>query len=169
MRPWNPVYRREYEKAIADAEQAIIRNPENAKAQYAMGETLVFCGRSEEAIDYLKKAISLDPEYPGYYLFTLGVAQFCLERYDEAASSLEICLYKRKMHENPPMWLLVATYAYMGKQIEAEDVLKKYIKENEFVAYTVDRVLMYYLHAFKDPSDTERFAKGLQMAGLHRN
>jgi tetratricopeptide (TPR) repeat protein len=169
MRPWNPIYRREYEKAIADAEQAIIRNPENAKAQYAMGETLVFCGRSEEAIDYLKKAISLDPEYPGYYFFTLGVAQFCLERYDEAASSLEICLFKRKMHENPPMWLLVATYAYMGKQIEAEDVLKKNIKENEFVAYTVDRVLMYYLHAFKDPRDTERFAKGLQMAGLHRN
>ena len=49
MRPWNPVYRREYEKAIADAEEAITRNPNDANAQYTMGESLVFSGRSADA------------------------------------------------------------------------------------------------------------------------
>jgi len=166
MRPWNPVYRREYDKAIADAEQAIALNPNDAKAQYTMGETLVFSGRSAEAIDYLEKAMSLDPEYPGYYLYTLGVAQFCLERYEEAASSLEISLYKRKMHSLPPMWLLAATYAHLGRQQEAEDVLTRYIKERGYEGYTVERVLKYYLHAFKDPRDTDRFAQGLHKAGL---
>jgi TolB-like protein/lipopolysaccharide biosynthesis regulator YciM len=166
MRPWNPVYRREYDKAIADAEQAIALNPNDAKAQYTMGESLVFAGRSAEAIDYLEKAMSLDPEYPGYYLYTLGVAQFCLERYEEAASSLEISLYKRKMHSLPPMWLLAATYAHLGRQQEAEDVLTRYIKEKGYEGYTVERVLKYYLHAFKDPRDTDRFAQGLHKAGL---
>jgi adenylate cyclase len=166
MRPWNPVYRREYDKAIADAEQAIALNPNDAKAQYAMGETLVFSGRSAEAVEYLEKAMSLDPEYPGYYLYTLGVAQFCLERYEEAASDLEIALYKRKMHALPPMWLLAATYAHLGRQQEAEDVLTKYLKERGYEGYTVERVLKYYLHAFKDPKDTKRFAQGLHKAGL---
>jgi TolB-like protein/predicted Zn-dependent protease len=166
MRPWNPVYRREYDKAIADAEQAIALNPNDAKAQYTMGETLVFSGRSAEAVEYLEKAMILDPEYPGYYLFALGVAQFCLERYEEAASDLEIALYKRKMHALPPMWLLAATYAYQGRQQEAEEVLTEYMKKRGYKDYTVERVLKYYLHAFKDPRDTERFAQGLHKAGL---
>jgi adenylate cyclase len=166
MRPWNPVFRREYGKAIADAEQAIALNPNDVKAQYTMGETLVFSGRSAEAVEYLEKAISLDPEYPGHYLFTLGLARFCLERYEEAASDLEIALYKRKMHARPPMWLLAATYAHLGRQQEAGDVLTKYLKERGYEGYTVERVLKYYLHAFKDPRDTERFAQGLHKAGL---
>jgi len=165
-RPWNPVYRREYDKAIADAEQAIALNPNDAKAQYTMGETLVFCGRSAEAVEYLEKAMSLDPEYPGLYVFTLGLARFCLEQYKEAASDLEIALYKRKMHSRPPMWLLAATYAHLGRQKEAEDVLTKYLKERGYEGYTVERVLKYYLHAFKDPKDTERFSQGLHKAGL---
>ncbi len=166
MRPWNPVYRREYDRAIADAEQAIALNPNDAKAQYAMGESLVFAGRSAEAVEYLEKAMSLDPEYPGHYLFTLGLARFCLERYEEAATALEIALYKRKMHDRPPMWLLAATYAHLGRQQEAEDVLTKYLKERGYEGYTVERVLKYYLHAFKDPRDTARFAEGLHKARL---
>jgi adenylate cyclase len=166
MRPWNPVYRREYGNAIAAAKQAIALHPNDAKAQYTMGETLVFSGRSAEAVENLEKAISLDPEYPGHYLFTLGLARFCLERYEEAASDLEIALYQRKMMARPPMWLLAATYAHLGRQQEAEDVLAKYLKEREYVDYTVERVLKYYLHAFKDPKDTDRFAQGLHKAGL---
>jgi TolB-like protein/class 3 adenylate cyclase/tetratricopeptide (TPR) repeat protein len=164
-RPWNPVYRREYEKAIAEAERAIALNPNDAKAQAAMGESLVFAGRSAEALGYLEKAMSLDPKYP-VTLYTFGLAQFCLERYEEAATSLKRCFDERKMHSRPPMWLLAATYAHLGRQQEAEEVLTKYLKERGYEGYTVERVLKYYLHAFKDPRDTERFAQGLHKAGL---
>jgi tetratricopeptide (TPR) repeat protein len=164
-RPWNPVYRREYEKAIAEAERAIALNPNDAKAQAAMGESLVFAGRSAEALGYLEKAMSLDPKY-SVTLYTFGLAQFCLERYEEAATSLKRCFDERKMHSRPPMWLLAATYAHLGRQQEAEEVLTKYLKERGYEGYTVERVLKYYLHAFKDPRDTERFAQGLHKAGL---
>ena len=114
----------------------------------------------------LEKAMSLDPEYPGHYVFALGLAQFCLEQYEEAASSLEISLFKRKMHVRPPMWLLAATYAHLGRQQEAEEVLTEYMKKRGYKGYTVERVLKIYLHAFKDPKDTARFAEGLHKAGL---
>jgi tetratricopeptide (TPR) repeat protein len=166
MRPWNPVYRREYDKAIADAEQAITLDPNDSKAQYAMGESLVFAGRSVEAVDYLEKAMILDPKYPANYLFTLGLAQFCLEQYEEAAASLERFLYERKMFGHAPMWLLAATYAHLGRQQKAEEVLTEYMKKRRYEDYTVERVLKYYLHAFKDPRDTARFAQGLHKAGL---
>ncbi len=168
MRPWNPVYRREYEKAIADAEQAITLNPNEAKAQFAMGESLIFAGRSAEAIDFLKRAMILDPKYPGYYMFALGLAQFCLEKYGEAATSLEAYEVKRKKEgrTGAPWWLLAATYAHLGRQQKAEDVLTEYMKKRRYKGYTVERVLKYNLHAFKDPRDTERFAQGLHKAGL---
>jgi TolB-like protein/Flp pilus assembly protein TadD len=165
MRPWNPVYRLEYDKAIDDAKHAINLNPNDATAQHAMGESLVFAGRSAEALGYLEKAMRLDSEYPANW-FTLGLAQFCLERYEEAATSLERCFSEGKMFSTPPMWLLAATYAHLGKQQKAEDVLTQYLKERGYEGYTVQRVLKYYLHAFKDPKDTERFAQGLHKAGL---
>jgi tetratricopeptide (TPR) repeat protein len=169
VRPWNPVYRRKYERAMADAEEAITRTPDDAAAQYTMGESLVYCGRSADAIDYLEKAIRYDPSYPGHYLFMLGLAHFSLERYEEAASFLEICFLKRKMVLNPPMWLLAATYAHIGRQSEAKEVLTNYTAANRFEGYTVERVLNCHLHAFKDPKDTERFARGLQKSGLPRD
>lgn len=169
MRPWNPVYRREYTKAIADAKKTLVLKSGDAHALYTMGESLLYSGRSAEAIDYLKRAMSLGAGYPRYYMYTLGVAQFCSEKYEEAATSLEEAILKRKYHNRAPRWLLAATYAYLGRQQEAEDVLTKYIQENKYEGYTVERVLKYYLHAFKDPRDTARFAQGLHKAGLPMN
>jgi len=166
MRPWNPVYRRDYAKAISDAKKAIALKPDDAHALYTMGETLVYSGKSDEAIDYLTKAMSLGTEYPKYYMYTLGVAQFCLEKYEEAATSLEEAILKRKYHNRAPRWMLAATYAQLGRQEDAEDVLIKYMQDRKYKNYTVERVLKYYMHSFKDPNDTERFARGLHKAGL---
>ena len=67
------------------------------------------------------------------------------------------------------MWLLAATYAHLGRQQDAERVLNEYLQKNKYTGYTVERVLKYYLHAFKDAGDTERFAEGLHKAGLPRS
>jgi tetratricopeptide (TPR) repeat protein len=166
-RPWNPVFRREYDKAIADAENAIALNPDDAKSQFAMGESLVFIGRPAEAVVYLKRAISLDPDFSSVFLYTLGFAQFCLEDCEAAAASLEAYGKRKKKHlMGATWWLLVATYAHLGKQQKAEKVLAKYMKKRGYKGYTVKRVLKYNYYAFKNPQDIERIARGLHKAGL---
>ena len=167
-RPWNPVYRGNYQEAIDRAEQAISLNPNDAEAQFTMGETLIYAGRSSEAVGFIKRAIELDPEYPPYYLWYLGLGQFCLGQYQEALTSLEK-YYKRKPlpTRQVPKWLLAATYAQLGLQQEALETLSQFMKKWEFYKeYSVEKVLKDNYYAFKDQEDTERFAQGLHKAGL---
>jgi tetratricopeptide (TPR) repeat protein len=165
-RPDNPAYRRKYSEAIAQAEYAIALNPNDAKAHRMMAESLIFAGRSTEALDFIKKAISLEPDNY-WYLDTLGLSQFCLEQYEKAEITLEKLFYEHKAHT--PRWLLAATYAHLGRQQEAAEVLTTYIKESGYKGYNVERVLKIYLHAFRDPRDKARFAEGLHKAGLPMN
>ena len=65
-----------------------------------------------------------------------------------------------------PSWLLASTYAHLGKEKEAEDLIAKYMKNRGYKRFTVKDVLKYNLHAFKDTKDTELFAQGLLKAGL---
>jgi tetratricopeptide (TPR) repeat protein len=163
-RPWNPVYRGQYEEAIAKAEQAIAANPNDAEAQFAMGETLLFTGRFTEAAEHIKRAMTLDPKHPPFYYWYLSLSQFCQGQFEEAAVSLEKC-YKAYAVESK--WLLAATYAQLGRQQEAAEVLKKYMKSRGLEHFTVEKVLKYDgFHAFKDPKDTGRLAEGLRKAGL---
>ena len=167
-RPWNPVYRRHYGEAMTRAEQAISLNPNDAEAQFTMGETLIYAGRPAEAVEFIRRAMQLNPEYPAYYLWYLGLAQFRLEQYPEALTSLEE-YYKHKPRRPVhlvPKWLLAATYAQLGRQQEAEDLLAKYMKSMWHRKYTVKKVLKDNYYAFKNPKDTERLAEGLQKAGL---
>jgi TolB-like protein/cytochrome c-type biogenesis protein CcmH/NrfG len=162
-RPWNPVYRRHYEEALAEAERALSVTPDSAEAHLTMGETLILVGRSAEAVGFVKKAMELNPNCPPFYLHLLGLAHFCLGQYDQAL------IYLKAYNQRYPKdnkWLLAATYAHLGREQEASEVLQNYMKKLEFTDFTVQRVLKYANYAFKDPKDTERFAEGLRKAGL---
>jgi TolB-like protein/Flp pilus assembly protein TadD len=163
-RPWNPVYRRQYEEAITKAEQAISANPNDGEALFSMGETLLFSGRPTEGMEHIKRAMKLDPKHPLFYYWYLGLAQFCQEQFEEAAVSLEKCY---KGYPGESKWLLAATYAQLGRQQEAAEVLTKYMKSRGLEHFTVEKVLKYDgFHAFKDPKDVELIAEGLRKAGL---
>ena len=106
----------------------------------------------------------LGQDHNSWYLYTLGLAQFCLEQYKDALTSLEKFSNEHKAHSAG--WLLAATYAHLGMRQKAQEALTKHMKSSGYKGHTVSRVLKFYLHAFKDPKDTERFADGLRKAGL---
>jgi tetratricopeptide (TPR) repeat protein len=167
-RPWKLVYRGHYDKAIAKAEKAIGLSPNDAEAQFAMGETLIYAGRAAEAVGFIKRAMKINPKYPSYYLWHLGLAQFCLEQYKDALTSLED-YYKRKMKPPRivPEWLLAATYAQLGHEKKAQEMLSKLIKKRGYYkAYSVEKVLRDNYYAFKSQESKDRLADGLRKAGL---
>jgi len=158
---WMHVWKAEHEEAMAEAERAIALEPSNANSHHTMGGALIYAGRSKEAIDCYKRAMRLNPHYPARYVWFLGLAQFSVGQLEEAATSFERA---RKRNPRLAAWPLAATYAHLGHEQEAADLLGEYIKKKGSRRSTVKWLLKYY--PFKDPKDRDHFAHGLRKAGL---
>jgi adenylate cyclase len=157
-----------HKEAISEAEQAIALNPNDVDNLFAMARALIFGGRADEGAEYVKKAMRLDPHYPAQYLWFLGLAQFCMGHMEAAALTLE-----RAHKRNPELevYPIVVTYAHLGREEEAADILAKYWKttweerkDSLRMHPRVRWVLTYY--PFKNQTDTDRFVDGLRKAGV---
>jgi len=80
------LYKRLHEDAIVEAERAISLDPNDARAQLIMGKVLIYDGRPEEGIEFIRKAMRLDPHYQAEPLCLLGLAEFSMEHWENAAN-----------------------------------------------------------------------------------
>lgn len=115
---------RKFEEAIAEAERAIALDPNSSAGHWAMAYALIFSGRPDEAIDFIKRASRLDPRSPGIYLMLLGVAHFCMGQLEEAINLIE-----RGLKHDPAIHIyesfLAASYAHLDSDQEAQAALNK--------------------------------------------
>jgi len=153
-----------HEEAIAEAERAISLDPNDADGYIALAGALNLAGKPEEARQLVQRAMRLNPHYPPFYLYQLGLAEFGMERYAEAAESLE-----RAIALNPDdRWstrLLLATYGLLGSRNEAAGLLDRAGNSwRGMDPLTVRGVAFWY--PFKEPADARRLAEGLRQAGV---
>ena len=152
------------EEAIAEAERAIALDPNDADGYMAMAGALIYSGKPEEAVDFVKKAMRLDPHNLANYLYTLGLAHFGMEQFQEAAS-----FFERAFKLNPKMGsvqraYLAAAYGYLGQEEKARTELDKPgIKE---VRELYDIYVKYEGAYYKNPKDRARLLDGLRNVGL---
>jgi len=161
------IFSREHEKAIAEAQRAIALDPNDGDSYHSMAYALIFAGRPKGALDFVEKAMRLDPHYPAYYLVVLGLAQFSMEQFEEAASSFE-----RALKRNPEnYWVgfyLAASYGHLARKQEATAAIEEYKKVGPHVAgLSIKRISNWPMSTrYKDPADKDRLLEGLRKAGL---
>jgi TolB-like protein/Flp pilus assembly protein TadD len=153
-----------HEEAIFEAERALALDPNDANSYLAMAYALVYAGRPQEAFAFLERAMRLDPHYPAYYLFVLGLGHFVLEQFEEA-----VPLFERALKRNPenyvPLIPLAAAYVHLGREQEAAATIKELQKALPSIV-TLSLIRRHPLWGYKDPADQDRLLDGLRMAGM---
>jgi tetratricopeptide (TPR) repeat protein len=158
-----------HEEAIAEAQRAIDLDPNDADSYVALAGALSLAGRAEEALSLVEHAMRLNPHYPSYYLYQLGLVYFGMEKFHMAAISLE----KATALNPDDRWsyrLLLATYGLLDRREDAIRALES-IKErdkrglmNSLDPLTISASAFWL--PFKKPVDAERLVQGLRNAGI---
>jgi len=85
----------EFATARLEGELAVALDPNNADAHQALAHVLVCLGLPEEALRSSRRALSLNPGRPEFYLIPMAEAYVALERWQEALAVSEQIVAKR--------------------------------------------------------------------------
>ncbi len=94
-----------------------------------MGIFLHATRKPREAIDYYLKAMRLNPYYPAWYVWRLGIAYYSMKQYENAVIPL-----KEALNRNPKLkrarLLLAATYARLDRIEEARRQVEELLADH---------------------------------------
>jgi len=149
-------FRDEYDLAISQLEHGLALNPNNAMGMVHLGGMLAVCGRAEEGIELLHRAIRLDP-YLKFYWGSLAICLYALRRYEEALAAY------RKVRSDKAPWQLAkeaACLAQLGRLDEARALAAEVLRRKP--SFSLRAEMPHYKHE----ADAEHLRQGLLMAGL---
>jgi TolB-like protein/class 3 adenylate cyclase/Flp pilus assembly protein TadD len=159
---WKNIFNGEIDEAMDHAERAFTLSPNNGSVHITMGVALIYAGRPDDAIIFLEKAMRINPGYSAMWLWWLGVAQFCNEQMEVAATTSERA---RKRNPNLAPWFQIIAYEHLGRKKEAQETLTEYLKLRGWKeAGTIAETMRWY--QFQDQRDRELLVDGLRKAGL---
>gem|GEM_PF-933685 len=139
-----------YQQAIADLNEAIRINPQDAMAYTLRGSTKFALGRYEEAVADHNDAIRINPQYDRAYAGR-GIAKFRLSRYEQAIAD-----YNEAIHINPQN---DETYArrgtakfHIGRYEQAIEDLNEAIRINpqKAMAYVLRGIAKVLLEKYEE-------------------
>jgi TolB-like protein/class 3 adenylate cyclase/tetratricopeptide (TPR) repeat protein len=153
------------DRALAELKEAIALDSGDSQSYAFLGGTLTTAGRPAEAIPHFRTAMRLDPHYPHEYLLGLGLAQFALERFEEAAASFESAT-RLNAEDEWPFMALAASYGHLGRHGDAAAALARH---NEIRLKLGEGTLTISSAArlrFRRDADVQRLWNGLRLAGV---
>jgi TolB-like protein/rhodanese-related sulfurtransferase len=101
-------------EAVVEAEKAVALDENDATALAGLANALVLAERPEEGLEFIRKAMRLDPHHPPSSLITLGAAQFGMEQYGDAAATFERAVKRNPDNELPRIYL-ASSYGHLGR------------------------------------------------------
>jgi adenylate cyclase len=150
--------RDDHDKAAYHQDRALTLNPNYDLVVVQQGELLTWLGRPEEGIDWIKKAMRLNPYHPERFWSHLGRACYCAEKYAEAAEAFSRITRPDYTHHA----FLAATFAQMGNDVAAAAHAAEVLKREPKFSVAVYLTTQHY----KRDVDRRRHETGLLSAGL---
>jgi adenylate cyclase len=171
-----------HQQAIAEASHAVEVGPNNPLGYEALAATLLYSGQPELGEKAIREAMRLDPRYPYEYLFWLGLAQFNMEQFEQAAETLQEAT-QGNPEDDRALILLASAYGHLGRVEEAQfavqaqnlvrerrsserpdsDGLKEGIESFLLGPYALEDVDLWL---FQESGDRQRLREGLRIAGV---
>ena len=149
---------REFDKAEFHQERALPLNPNDPRLVVQRGFVLAWTGRGEDGVEWVERAMRLDPNKPEDYYRNFGLVLHEARRYAEAVDAL------RRMTEPqlPQLAHLTSCHGWMGAQEEANLTAARILEcKPEFGTLRYVEGLPY-----KNEPDREHHRQGLLKAGL---
>ncbi|MBR1237928.1 adenylate/guanylate cyclase domain-containing protein [Bradyrhizobium sp. AUGA SZCCT0182] len=150
--------RNDHDKAAYHQERGLALNPNYDLVVVQQGELLTWLGRPEEGIDWIKKAMRLNPYHPERFWSHLGRACYCAEKYADAIEAFSRITRPDYTHHA----FLAATFAQMGNAVAAAAHVAEVLKSEPAFSVAVYLATQHYKHAI----DRQRHEAGLLKAGL---
>jgi adenylate cyclase len=150
--------RDDHDKAAYHQERALALNPNYDLVVVQQGELLTWLGRPEEGIDWIKKAMRLNPYHPERFWSHLGRACYCAEKYAEAVEAFSRITRPDHTHHA----FLAATFAQMGNAVATAAHAAEVLRREPKFSVAVHLATQHY----KREVDRKRHEAGLLMAGL---
>jgi adenylate cyclase len=110
---------RRYDRAVAEAERAVVINPNYARGYLALSDALAVSGlKPDAALRAAEQAIRLDPAGQDFYTYALGDVYNQMGRYQEAIQVLKrhLAAYPNNLVAH---LVMIMAYAELGRDQDA--------------------------------------------------
>ncbi len=155
------LWKKEHDRAIAQAERAVALAPNDADGYETLAEILGWSGRPEESIRLIRQAMRLNPHSPFFYLWTLGHAYYLTGRRQEALDT-----FAKLLQQNPNF---VAAYAYRAVLLSELGRVKEAREAWDHAGHLSPSASMPNLREhlpYRRPADLNRFLAAARRAGI---
>ncbi len=153
------IVRNDFDKATFHQQRALALNPNDDLIVVQQGELLTWQGRPEEGIEWIQRAMRLNPFHPDRFWSHLARAQFTAGRYADAVASLgHVGAPTASLHA-----LLAASQVRLGNIAAAADQVREANRLQPRIGIARDlEPALHYQHR----ADTERTLEALRLAGF---
>ncbi|HEY5900455.1 MAG TPA: adenylate/guanylate cyclase domain-containing protein [Burkholderiales bacterium] len=149
----------QHDKAVYHQGRALSLNPNDDLIVVQQGELLTWLGQAEDGIEWIRKAMRLNPFHPPRFWSHLARALFMARRYGEAAQAIQRIAAPDPFH----LALLAACHAETGNADGAAEQVQEVLKRRP--DFSVLRDYLPTLH-YKREADLAHHRDALLKAGL---
>lgn len=147
--------------AMRAVEQALHLAPSNAEVLVQSGWNMPFVTGKEgaaRAVNLVQQAMRLNPDYPIWYLYGLGTAQYYAHQFEDAIETLR----SARPVTNHTRQYLAMSYAQLGRIAQAAEMAAELLRDNpEFSGSDYAELL-----GFANTEARAHFLDGVRKAGL---